>query len=92
MRRVQRVNVIDGASRKARPRLRAADRVTQGEAGDKANEKPGLEKMRRECLLFATVAALLCAYCVTAAEVKFDCGEANTLCLTAFIALPAIVG
>lgn len=68
------------------------DRVTQGEQGDKTNEKPGLAKMGRECLLFATAAALVCAYCVTAAEVKFDCGEANALCLTAFIALAAVVG
>lgn len=92
MRRVQRVNVIDGASQKARPRSRALDRVTQGEEGDKANGKPGLEKMGMECLLFATVAALVCAYCVTAAEVKFDCGEADALCLTAFSALAAVVG
>lgn len=80
------------ASQKARPRSRASDRVTQGEEGDKANEKLGLEKMGRKCLLFATVAALVCAYCVTAAEVKFDCGEAHALCLTAFSALAAVVG
>lgn len=85
-------NIIDGASGKWSHILVFRTESLKGSRKIRLSKKPVKEKIGRECLLFATAAALVCAYCVTAAEVKFDCGEANALCLTAFSALAAVVG